>query len=121
MMWNLALGIIWGLVGGVLGALALQVILASPAQLATVDLQQLIDIERTEMVRLATDQNITPEEAVRIEARLAQFGRRLDAAVREVAENQHWVIVQSQAIAAGNVPDVTAEVKRWIEREHVRE
>lgn len=114
---HLWLGIVWGMLGGVLGATA--VAWASPdlPAIATVDLQRLVEGSRADMVKLATDQSLDEAGMARIEAQLHQFGTRLDEAVKTVAQRNGMVIIQSQAIAAGRVPDVTAEVARLLREE----
>lgn len=111
---NICLGLVWGMLGGVLGAAA--VAWASPDRtaIATVDLQRLVEGSRADMVKLATDQSLDEAGMARIEAQLNQFSARLDEAVKAVAADKGVVVIQSQAVAAGSVPDLTAEVARLL-------
>lgn len=107
--------LVWGLIGGVLGAVVFAWISPASPAIATVDLQRLVQTARGDLVKLATDKNLGQGDAASIEARLSQFGAQLDAAVKQVGAQHKVVIIQSQAIASSNgsgVLDLTDEVEQ---------
>lgn len=107
--------LVWGLLGGVLGAAAFAWAVPAQPKIATVDLQRLVQVARTDLVKLATDNSLGGSRADGIEGRLTQFGVKLDAAVKRVGAQHGVVIIQAQAIASSvgsGVPDLTDEVER---------
>lgn len=107
--------LVWGLLGGVLGAAAFAWAVPAQPKIATVDLQRLVQVARTDLVKLATDNSLGESRADGIEGRLTQFGVKLDAAVKQVGAQHGVVIIQAQAIASSvgsGVPDLTDEVER---------
>lgn len=107
--------LVWGLLGGVLGAAAFSWAVPAQPKIATVDLQRLVQVARTDLVKLATDNSLGGSRADGIEGRLTQFGVKLDAAVKRVGAQHGVVIIQAQAIASSvgsGVPDLTDEVER---------
>lgn len=109
--------LVWGLLGGVLGAAAFAWVSPSQPKIAMVDLQRLVQVARTDLVKLATDSSLGEHSAAGIEGRLTQFGVKLDAAVKRVGVQHGVVIIQSQAIASSagsGIPDLTDEVERTL-------
>ena len=107
--------LVWGLLGGVLGAAVFAWVAPAQPAIATVDLQRLVQVARADLVTLATDNSLGESSAAGIEGRLTQFGVKLDAAVKRVGAQHGVVIIQSQAIASSvgsGVLDLTDEVER---------
>lgn len=110
---NAGTPLVWGLIGGLLGAALFAWSVPTAPQIATIDLQRLVEVARADLVKLATDKTLGESGAASIESRLSHFGVRLDAAVKAVGERHGAVILQSQAVATGSgVHDLTAEVER---------
>lgn len=106
--------LIWGMVGAVLVLAMTQMTGLSPRapKLATVDMASLVQTARSDALKQAAAPQTNAQEQQLAVQQIEQFGRRLDRVLRQLAAERGLVIVQRQAVAAGVLPDLTAEVGR---------
>jgi len=107
-------GLIWGMAGAALVLAIAQVADLPPRapRLATVDMASLVQAARTDALKLAVAPQSSTQEQRRAAEQMADFGRRLDQVLAQLAAERGVVIVQRQAVAAGVLPDLTAEAGR---------
>ncbi|MFZ5593760.1 MAG: hypothetical protein ACOY4D_05790 [Pseudomonadota bacterium] len=107
-------GLIWGMAGAALVLAIAQVADLPPRapRLATVDMASLVQTARTDALKAAVAPQSSAQEQRRAAEQMAAFGRRLDQVLAQLAAERGVVIVQRQAVAAGGLPDLTAEAGR---------
>lgn len=113
--------LIWGMVGAVLVLAIAQVADLPPRapRLATVDMAFLVQAARSDALKLATAGQTSTQEQQRAAEQMTNFGRRLDQVLAQLAAERGMVIVQRQAVAAGGLPDLTAEAARRLATQEV--
>lgn len=104
-------GLIWGMAGAALVLAIAQVADLPPRapRLATVDMASLVQAARGDALKLAAAPQSSAQEQQRAAEQMAHFGQRLDRVLAQLAAEHGVVIVQRQAVAAGILPDLTAE------------
>lgn len=115
-LFQIATHVVWGMVGAVMVMSAYHAAIGPSrgATLAAVDLVALIQEQRERGVREAGRGGTAGDEDIAV-AQLAAFGARVESAAREVASTRGLILVQSQTVVAGEVPDVTDDVRRRLE------
>lgn len=95
---------------GVLGALIVQVGFHRPPSLiATVNISELED----SFIKATVKQDLSP---IVMKQKAALFSKGLNEVIIQIAKEKHVILIPSQAIIAGSVPDLTEEIANRVKR-----
>lgn len=100
------LPLLWGLLGGLLGAMSITFFTPQPPTLATVKLDTLVKSAIKAQIKSGI-----PKAAMLIN--MQKFSARLDKQLDRIATQHHLILTPKRAILAG-APDVTAIVKEGL-------
>lgn len=113
--------LIWGMVGAAL-VLAIARLADLPPRtppFAIVDVAFLVQAARSDALKRAADGQASTQEQQRAAEQMTNFGRQLDRVLAQLAAERGMVIVQRQAVAAGDLPDLTPEAARRLAAQEV--
>lgn len=89
-----------------------------PPQVATVDLQKIVEEDQKRLLDLigATGGNISDDKRAIGERMTAEFAKRLSTVVEQLGQECHCVIVNKAALLAGTATDYTDLVRERIKK-----
>ncbi len=89
-----------------------------PPQVATVDLQKIVEEDQKRLLDLigATGGNVSDAKRAIGERMTAEFAKRLSKAVEQLGQECHCVIVNKAALLAGTATDYTDLVRERIKK-----
>lgn len=107
--------LVWGMVGATLIVAAYHIYLR-PAQpnIATVDIVDIMQDQRSDALKAAAKPGASDADIRRASEQIQTYGVTIDQAVTQFAHEHNIILIQKQAVVAGQAPDMTDDIQRTI-------